>query len=99
VTSNVSFDVSVEVKRWGAMRDRPTSSGTLTVSEQIVSRINTLRNQVESALRNPTYTLVRVEVRGIENIPDEFRASFMNELINYRGLADQLHKRFEWRRV
>jgi Domain of unknown function (DUF4157) len=98
--SKLDIDVAVEVKTWGSMRDRPKKSGgTLTVAEQIQQRINTLRNQVQSSLRNPVYTVVVLEVRGLANIPPEFRSTLMDELINYRGLAASLNKRFSWRRV
>jgi hypothetical protein len=99
VQRSVTFDVAVEVKRWGTMRDRETSARTVTVAEQIQQRINTLRNQIESALRNPAYSAVLLEVQGMANVPTEMRSALMDEFSNYHGLATTLNKRFTWRQV
>ena len=59
----IDVDVAVEVKHYGAMRDRPISGGrTLTVADQILQRVRTLTSQVTNSLRDPQYTVVRVEI-------------------------------------
>ena len=100
VENKVDIDIAVEVKNWGAIRERAARDGRIiTVAEQIQQRINTLRNQVESSLRNPTYSAVIVEIRGYTSIPAEMRSTLGDEFINYRALAESLNKRFRWRRV
>ena len=100
VEKQIEFDIAVEVKHWGAMRERTSKGGrVISVTEQIGNRINTLRNQVESALKHPTYSVVVVELRGYDNIPDELRDAVLDEFKNYAGLAATLNKRFTWRKI
>jgi hypothetical protein len=99
VEQQIDLDVATEVKHWGAMRDRERGGSTVTVVEQVQGRINRLRNQIESALRNPTYSVAVLEVRGVQNSPRELRDALASEILYYRRLARTLSKRFDYRRI
>lgn len=100
VQQQVDLDVATEVKHWGAMRDRTTSGGTvLTVAQQVQRRMATLDNQIQSSLRNATYSVVVLEVRGIQNSPRELRDALASALLTYRNLANTLKKKFVYRRI
>jgi len=100
VQSQVPFDVATEVKHWGDIRARRARDGTvISITSQVQTRIATLRNQIQSALQNPAYSVVALEVRGIPNIPQELRDALAAEIVAYRNLARSLNKRFEYRRI
>jgi hypothetical protein len=92
--TSVPFDVATEVKHWGALRDRTTSTGrTLTIAQQVQNRMATLDNQITGSLQGP-YDLVVLELRGRANMPSELTSALARATARYDRLAQSKGKRF-----
>ncbi len=112
----VQIDIATEVKHWGAMRDRevkvkpkkgetpdPTAPKTRIkdVDEQIRERIATITNQIDRPLKDPKYKIVRVEIRGWNNMPDDLKNKLTTLFSAREASAPTMSppKKFEWRKI
>jgi hypothetical protein len=91
---------AIEVKRYGPIRERTDRDGrVITVSEQIAERVDTITRQVTTALGQPGYNAVRLEMRGFDALPANMQQQLLFVFATLENRAAGLQKRFSWVRA